>query len=132
MKILSTGAIASKSEGPAGQSKKGQRAEQSSVPGGDPEILRAMLDSIHAYQDERLPLQALISELEFYLQSLIMTEHDWQQTFFQRWRDLDRFSAAQLAQGDKIITDDARARIDDTLEELRLLIIGLLTSGETR
>lgn len=79
-----------------------------------------------------MPLQALISELEFYLQSLIMAEHDWQQTFFQHWRDLDRFSAAQLARGDKSISGDARDRIDNALEELRQLIIGVLASGQTR
>lgn len=119
-----------KGAGPGhGQSASGNHP---GVPVGNPESLQAMLADIRVYRAGDMPLQSLVSELEYHLQALIMDDHHWQSTFFERWRELDRYQAWQLASGKTEIDDDASRRIDAEIEGLRQLITSVLAGAETR
>lgn len=98
--------------------------------GEDARSLHAMLEAIRTFRAGDMPLQALVSELEFHLQALIMSEHDWQHSFFDRWRELDRYQSHQVSQGTEQLPPEAMQRIDSSLEALRQLIHGMLTPGE--
>ena len=102
------------------------------VPLGNPDSLRAMLKDIREFRAGDMPLQSLVSELEYHLQALIMDDHRWQSTFFERWRELDRQQASQLARGEEEINAEAMQRIDSAIEELRQLITSVLSGMETR
>lgn len=118
----------------APESGKGKSAAPArpAVPLSNPESLRVMLNSIRTYREGALPLQSLVSELEYHLQSLIMDDHRWQSTFFERWRELDRHQALQLARGEADIDAETSRRIEAAIEELRQLITSVLSGLETR
>ncbi|MBT8131866.1 MAG: hypothetical protein KJO35_06335, partial [Gammaproteobacteria bacterium] len=92
----------------------------------------AMLDDIRVYRSGGMPLQTLVSELEYRLQALIMDDHHWQSTFFERWRELDRHQSIQFARGEDEIDPDSKQRIDGAIEELRQLIASVLSGLYTR
>ncbi len=98
--------------------------------GDDARSLHAMLEAIRAFRAGDMPLQLLVSELEFHLQALILSEHDWQHSFFERWRELDRYQSHQVSQGKEQLPPEAMQRIDDSLEALRQLVHGMLTADE--
>lgn len=98
---------------------------------GDPRSLHAMLDAIRKFRAGSMPLQGLVSELEFHLQALIMADHDWQSRFFGRWRELDRYQSVQMSSGGEALPPGASERIDRALEDLRHLIHNVLTGAGT-
>lgn len=91
-----------------------------------------MLDHIRMYRAGSMPLQTLVSDLEYHLQALIMDDHHWQSAFFERWRELDRHQSTQLARGSEEIDPQAKKRIDAAIEELRQLITSVLSGMNTR
>ncbi len=132
MKIIHTSAHLG--EDAAQVSKKQSPGTSTTAPTvtGNPETLRAMLDCISAFREQKMPLQALVNELEFHLQSLIMADQKWQSTFFERWRELDRQQSVQLKRGRDEIPPPAMEKIDAALNDLRQLILLILSSSDTR
>lgn len=125
-------------QGPASQAPESllpEAAPKDQQPGSqtlsnDARSLHAMLEAIRRFRAGELPLQVLVGELEFHLQALIMSEHDWQQSFFERWRELDRFHSHQVSRGTDQVPPKALEKINSTLEALRQLIHDLLKRTE--
>lgn len=135
MKIIhSASGKGGKESGPDGAREKRREpaeAPRKTVPMNDPQSLRAMLDDIRRFRAGGIPLQTLVSDLEYQLQALIMDDHHWQSTFFERWRELDRHQSVQLARGKEEIDPQAKKRIDAAIEELRQLITSVLSGMNT-
>lgn len=130
MKILHHGPANQNPESPLADADLGDEAPGSLPLNDDARSLHAMLEAIRKFRAGELPLQVLVGELEFHLQALIMSEHSWQQSFFERWRELDRCQSQQMSRGAEQVPPEALERINGSLEALRQLIHDMLMRSD--
>lgn len=129
MKILHQGPALQEPEAPRSGADPEQEPHRPTPLSNDARSLHTMLEAIRKFRAGDLPLQVLVGELEFHLQALIMSEHDWQHSFFERWRELDRYHSQQMSRGSDEMPPEAVKRIDGSLEGLRQLIHDMLSQA---
>jgi hypothetical protein len=83
---------------------------------------RLMLDRIAAFEEGRIPLDALVDDLEGLLNMLSDASPSWRQAFLHEWGKLEDQRGYALFKGLKFLDEEASDRMLAATKKLRQMI----------